>query len=127
MTARKPGPSHDDVLAIIRQGPISSQLLGERLGVNKNMAWSRAKELYDQGLVSLFTIPRTRQKKAQITVWYVPGCGVDLSQYRHPYEPPKPIGPIDKSTGIDREHLAWMAKWSQNAQQREEKRRAMRV
>lgn len=131
---RLPGPSDEELIAIIKDGPIDSWLLGERLGCSAKMAGSRCSALQKAGAISVFcyrVYKRGATTRENSRIWYIPGCGIDPAEYQGQVMASRLRAPCKKTSqtahiGVNKNDLEWMEYWRGNAERKQAKRQAMR-
>lgn len=131
---RLPGPSDEQLIAVIKDGPIDSSLLGERLGCNAKMAAARCGELQKAGVISVFryrVYKRGATTRERAKVWYIPGCGIPPAEYQGQIMASRQRRPRKKTSqsvhiGVEKEDLEWMEYWRTNAARKQAQRENMR-
>jgi DNA-binding Lrp family transcriptional regulator len=131
---RLPGPSDDAMLAIIKDGPIDSWLLAERLGCTTKMAASRCKNLEKSGIIKMFVhriYKRDASSSERANVWYIPGCGIPPCDYQAQVRAARAPSPRKTTiqtltVGINSDDLEWMDQARANAERKRAQRKAMR-
>lgn len=129
------GPDDDELLAVVRCGPITSRLLGERLGCSALIAGNRMRRLVLDGQAKQAISTAKSGKERAAPLWYVPGCGPPPARHRPPprrkWVRRKPLKPaaaaVAPSEFWTSEDEAWMHGIRDQIADKKERRARMRV